>query len=165
MTKGGRIRFVRTFRGMTQKELGIKLGFNEKNADIRISQYESDYRIPKEDMLRKMAEILDVSYNALKDYTYDNPVDVMESFFWFDTEHPMEISLFEFKPNKELKDNSVIEYPDNGNKFNPIGIVFALSEYRTPIKEWQEKKQDYHHEKITKEEYIEWKLQWNTISR
>ena len=28
MTTGKRIRFIRTFRGMTQKELGIALGFD-----------------------------------------------------------------------------------------------------------------------------------------
>ncbi len=39
---GDRIKKARVFRGMTQKELGIAVGFNEKNADIRIAQYEGN---------------------------------------------------------------------------------------------------------------------------
>lgn len=161
MTKGGRIRFIRTFRNMTQKELGIKLGFDEKSADIRISQYESDYRVPKDDMVRNMAEILDVHYNALKDYNFDNPIDVLESLLWFDTEFPMQVALFEFQKNKELDGKTVVEYPDNEDEFNPIGITFALNEYKQPIKEWQDKKNAFYSSKISKEEYIEWKLQWH----
>lgn len=37
MTIGKRIRFIRTFRCMTQKELGIALGFDVGSADIRVS--------------------------------------------------------------------------------------------------------------------------------
>ena len=32
---GDRIKKARVFRGMTQKELGIAVGFNEKNADMK----------------------------------------------------------------------------------------------------------------------------------
>ena len=75
MTTDKRIRFIRTFRGMTQKELGIALGFDAGSADIRVSQYESDNRKTiKEPMLRQMAEILNVNYNALKTYAFDNPL-------------------------------------------------------------------------------------------
>lgn len=36
MTVGEKIRTIRTFRGMTQKELGLAVGFPEKGADNRI---------------------------------------------------------------------------------------------------------------------------------
>ena len=38
MTAGDRIRMLRKFRGMTQKEVGIAIGLSEKGADIRITQ-------------------------------------------------------------------------------------------------------------------------------
>ena len=44
MTQGQRIRFVREFRHMTQKELGLACGFPEASADVRIRQYESDQK-------------------------------------------------------------------------------------------------------------------------
>ncbi len=38
MTTCKRIRFILTFRGMTQKELKIALGFDPGSADIIVSQ-------------------------------------------------------------------------------------------------------------------------------
>ena len=47
MTVGDKIKKIRTFRGMTQKELGLAIGLEEKGADNRIAQYETNYRVPK----------------------------------------------------------------------------------------------------------------------
>ena len=69
MAVGDRIKRARNFRGMTQKELGIAIGFEEKSADIRIAQYESNTRTPKEELLRKIAEVLDVNYRSLYEPT------------------------------------------------------------------------------------------------
>jgi transcriptional regulator with XRE-family HTH domain len=44
MAIGERIRFFRNLKGMTQKFLGVKVGFPEKTADIRLAQYESGTR-------------------------------------------------------------------------------------------------------------------------
>ena len=60
MTVGDKIKKIRTFRGMTQKELGLAIGFEEKGADNRIAQYETNYRVPKRELLDKMAEALRV---------------------------------------------------------------------------------------------------------
>lgn len=49
MTLGKRIKRIRTYRGMTQRELGIRLGYKESGADIRIAQYEMGHRKPKKD--------------------------------------------------------------------------------------------------------------------
>lgn len=57
MTIGERIKRVRMKRGMTQKELGIALGFPDRSADVRIAQYESGSRTPKEDLIRQIAAI------------------------------------------------------------------------------------------------------------
>jgi len=163
MTIGKRIRYIRIFRGLTQKELGIALGFEPGSADIRVSQYESDNRKTiKEPMMRQMAEILKVNYNALKTYEFDNPLDVMESFFWFEEEFPLQITLFEFQMDKDI-DKPVLNIlvGISGEAIEtPIAVMFALPEYRRCFKEWQQKKRDYHNGVITKEEYVEWKLQW-----
>lgn len=45
-----RIRFLRNLKGMTQKYLGVQVGFPEKTADIRMAQYESGSRTPKADL-------------------------------------------------------------------------------------------------------------------
>ena len=129
MTTGKSIRFIRTFRGMTQKELGIALGFDAGSADIRVSQYESDNRKTiKEPMLRQMAEILIVTYNALKSYEYDNPLDVMESFFWFEEEFPLQIALFEFQTDKDIdKPSMKIPAGTDGEAIeSPIAVMFFI---------------------------------------
>ncbi|EAD4769682.1 XRE family transcriptional regulator, partial [Listeria monocytogenes] len=46
MAIGDNIRKFRKLKGMTQKELGLALGFDKKTADIRIAQYESGTRKP-----------------------------------------------------------------------------------------------------------------------
>ena len=50
MAIGERIHFFRTLRGMTQKYLGMALGFPEKSADVRLAQYENGSRTPKADL-------------------------------------------------------------------------------------------------------------------
>ena len=40
-------------------------------------------------------------------------------------------------------------------------IVPPFSILNSSTKEWQQKKRDYHNGAITKEEYVEWKLQWD----
>ena len=62
MILGERIKRIRTFRGLTQRELGLKLGYEERNADVRVAQYESGYRVPKKDTLMEIARILNVNY-------------------------------------------------------------------------------------------------------
>ena len=58
---GQRLKLVRRYRCLTQKELGMMLGYPEKQADVRIAQYEKNSRTPKPDTVAKLAEILNVS--------------------------------------------------------------------------------------------------------
>ena len=88
MAVGDRIKRARNLRGMTQKELGIAIGFDEKSADIRIAQYESNTRTPKEELLRKIAEVLDVNYRSLYEPTLYAAEDVMYTLFELDEHYP-----------------------------------------------------------------------------
>ena len=51
MNTGMRIRRFRISCGLTQKALGVAVGFPQENADIRIAQYESGTRTPKHELL------------------------------------------------------------------------------------------------------------------
>ena len=64
MTIGEKIRLFRKSRGLTQKALGEKAGFGSRG-DVRMAQYESGRRIPKYDILKRIAEALDVSVEDL----------------------------------------------------------------------------------------------------
>lgn len=65
LNTGKRIRSFRVLRGMTQKTLGMAVGFPQDGADVRIAQYESGARTPKQNLLFQMAKVLGVSPSAL----------------------------------------------------------------------------------------------------
>ena len=61
MTVGDKIKIIRTFRGMTQKQLAMAAGLGNKGADNRIAQYEINYRAPKKELLDQMSKALHVN--------------------------------------------------------------------------------------------------------
>jgi len=65
MAIGERIHHFRLLHGFTQKYLGKLLGFNDMQADVRIAQYEKGVRSPKEKYLNALADIFEVSPQAL----------------------------------------------------------------------------------------------------
>ena len=64
---GGKIKKYRELRGWSQKELGIKCGFSASTADVRIVQYEKNNKIPREKLLKDIADALEVDEFALFD--------------------------------------------------------------------------------------------------
>lgn len=65
LNTGKRIRRYRVLCGMTQKALGMAVGFPQETADVRIAQYESGARTPKQNLLCEMAQVLGVSPSML----------------------------------------------------------------------------------------------------
>ena len=81
MAIGERIRYFRNLRGMTQKYLGMLMGFPEKSADVRMAQYESGTRTPKADLAAALANELDVSPQALAVPDIDSYIGLMHTLF------------------------------------------------------------------------------------
>ena len=81
MAFGERIRRFRNALGMTQHELGTRLGFNEKTAIIRVGQYENENRKPKQDMINEMSRIFDVSSDAITVPEIDTYIGLMHTLF------------------------------------------------------------------------------------
>jgi len=144
---GDRIRRLRNLRGMTQKELGLAVGFSEATADVRVAQYESGTRTPKKDMINRLSQALDVSYRAIYESTLYEAEDLMYTLFELDEHYPIRL----------------YESIDISNPYSPerhVGINFrsaALNEY---IKEWQYRKRELDEGLITESEYMEWKWGW-----
>jgi len=145
MAIGDRIKRVRKFRGMTQKELGMAIGFDEKTADVRMAQYESGTRTPKEDILKKITEALDVNYRSVYEPSLYATEDVMYTLFELD-EHYGGTSLHE------------VEDAEYGDKH--MAVCFNAKILDDFMREWQLRKQQLADDEITKEEYTEWKLNW-----
>ena len=126
---GKRIRFIRKQRGVTMKYLGVAVGLPENSADIRISQYESGTRTPKAELLSRIANILDVSPDALAVPDLDSIAGVMHTLF-------------------------IIE---NLYRFRFVLIDSESAELNNALKEWQRKFESYSKGEISKEQYDNWR--------
>jgi len=78
---GKRIRYFRKRKNLTQKELGELIGISNRNADVRIAQYESESRIPKRETINKLAEVLEISPYALRVPDLDTPLGIIHTSF------------------------------------------------------------------------------------
>ena len=86
-----RIHFFRLLRGMTQKYLGLALGFPEKSADVRLAQYETGSRTPKADLTAALAQVLDVSPHALSVPDIDSYVGLMHTLFTLEDNYGLKV--------------------------------------------------------------------------
>ena len=147
MAVGDRIKRVRNLRGLTQKELGVAVGFEEKTADVRIAQYESGTRTPKEDMLRSISEALDVNYRSL----YEPSLYAVEDIMY---------TLFELDEHYDLRLHEIVDESDPFFPEKHIAINFHNHLFDDFSREWMLRKKEFESGEITKAEYMEWKLNW-----
>ena len=91
MAIGERIHFFRTMRGMTQKYLGMALGFPEKSADVRLAQYENGSRTPKAELTESLAGALGVSPLALSVPDIDSYLGLMHTLFTLEDRYGLEV--------------------------------------------------------------------------
>lgn len=144
MATGERIRFIRNLRGITQKFLGLKVGFSERTADIRIAQYESGSRTPKADLIEKIADTLDVSTEALNVPNIDSYTGLMHTLFAIEDLYGLKIDTLDgeicIRVNRQ-----------NGSMYSKMtGLL-------TP---WEEMAQKYRNGEITREEYDDWRYRY-----
>lgn len=92
MAIGERIHFLRILRGMTQKYLGMAVGFPERTADVRMAQYETGTRTPKADLTAALAHTLDVSPRALNVPDIDSDIGLMHTLFALEDLRGLKIS-------------------------------------------------------------------------
>ena len=74
---GARIRQIRTEKNISRTAFGKAVGLT---AD-RVQKYENGVSAPKEDMLQKMADTLDVDILSLREPTLTNDLEVMYTLF------------------------------------------------------------------------------------
>ena len=92
MAIGQRIKFFRKRKGMTQKQLGELLGFKGRTSDVRMAQYESEARVPKQDLVNMMADILGVAPKALTVPDIDTHFGLLHTLFAMEDMYGLKIS-------------------------------------------------------------------------
>lgn len=144
MAIGERIRFIRNLRRMTQKWLGMAVGFPEKTADIRMAQYESGTRTPKSDLTSEIAKVLEVSPSALDVPNIENYNGLMHTLFALE-------DLYGFRIDT-LNDELCIRLDkDNGTEYITMLEMFSA---------WQKHAEKYRNGDISKEEYDNWRYNY-----
>ena len=82
ITFGRKLNHLRQKNHLTQKELGIALGFPEDSTDIRITQYEATTRKPLDEILVKLDKILCVPIDILTVPVLSEPREYDAASFW-----------------------------------------------------------------------------------
>lgn len=141
MAIGERIRFIRNLRGMTQKWLGQAVGFPQKTADIRMAQYESGSRTPKEDLVKALAAVLEVSPLALRIPDIDSNLGFIHTLFAVEDLHGVRVE----------KNESEVHIVFDGSKPN-TNVMYSKC---SPLGAQQADK--YRNGEISKEQYDQWR--------
>lgn len=129
---------------MTQKFLGLQVGFTERTADIRMAQYESGSRTPKADLIEQLANALDVSTEALNVPNIDSYTGLMHTLFALE-------DLYGFRIDR-LDDEICIRINrQNGSTFAKMTGL---------LEPWEEMAQKYRNGEITREEYDQWRYRY-----
>ena len=144
MAIGERIRFFRNLCGMTQKYLGQVVGFPEKTADIRMAQYESGSRTPKADLTNKLAEVFDISPQALSVPDIDSYLGLMHTLFTLEDRYGLTIEKGENGVSMRVD-------PRKGKD------AAELSEM---LNAWAEQAEKYRNGDISREGYDKWRYNY-----
>lgn len=164
ITLGDRLKFIRQFRKMTQKELGIACGFPEESADVRIRHYEMNRYVPKQDMIQRLASALRCSAYALCSFNNDI-LSITELLLWLHEIRSMQIIEFDMNPDSPDTANLQAQYNPNtldgfGYSESPVGVVFKNSVINQALEELALRKKELDTGEITREQYFNWIILW-----
>ena len=150
--KGGKVEYTRVTDSEKFDQLASAIMaqqnvpdiFRESSADVRIAQYESGQRTPKQETLIRIAEILEVDVRNFLSPGIATMDELMETLFWMDEENRGLFHLFLL----------------NDSESETVGITIRDKKTMSYLQEWMGKKQKLGDGRITEEEYLEWKLHW-----
>jgi transcriptional regulator with XRE-family HTH domain len=129
---------------MTQKWLGMAIGFDEKTADVRVAQYESGTRTPKENYVSDIANALEVSPKALAIPDIDSYVGLAHTLFALEDLYGIGIGDIDGELCLRLDKSKGMTYLSMFDMFSA----------------WQQEAEKLKNEEITKEEYDAWRYNY-----
>ncbi len=144
MAIGERIHFFRKMHKMTLKKLGQAVGFPEQSADVRMAQYESGTRTPKSAVTNRLAEIFDVSPQALAVPDIDSYTGLMHTLFALEDIYGLKIAEI---------DGNVCLYIDKPFNTDQIHLSKMLCA-------WQEQAAKLADGEIDRETYDRWRYHY-----
>ena len=140
LSQGSRIAFAREFRYMTQDNVSDKLGLTGECKRRSMARYERGDRVPKEERLQEIANILNVNVKCLKEYDFRNEEDMIYILLWMEELYPrmnIDLGLSESLPKEsDIKLKRFFE-------------------------EWNVMKEKRANLELSYDDYVEWKLQYD----
>lgn len=143
MAIGERIRFIRNLRGMTQKYLGMAVGFDEKAADVRMAQYESGTRTPKAELTDALASALDVSPLALNVPDIESYYGLLHTLFAIEDLYGLQIGEIDGEVCLRLDKSRGMTFS------NMLNMLLAWQQEAKRLKSGEITKEDYDHWRYT----------------
>ena len=143
MSIGARIKMFRKKRGLTQQQLGVALGFSEQTAHVRIAQYESNEKTPREKTLNAIADILNIHPQALLAPNIDTDDGIMHMLFLLEDNLAIHADIIDGEICLILEK----EHP-------------SYSRTKMILNRWLVEAAKYRRGGITKEEYDQWRYQF-----
>lgn len=131
-------------RGMTQKYLGMLVGFPERSADVRLAQYETGSRKPKADLTAALAQALDVAPQALDIPDIDSYIGLIHTLFVLEDIYGLTITE---------ADGEVCLKVNKDKSKNAAELLKLLSA-------WKEQADKLSAEEISKKEYDQWRYNY-----
>lgn len=165
MTIGEKIKRIREFRDMTQKNLGIALGYPDNSAPIRIAQYESDDRVPKKETLLKISGILNCSLFALGGKCRNRVEDSIEQLFWIEDNYgPFVLFPLKTMASEDEQSDLAFGYCKSLPYWEAQTAITLKPEssflMRAYMAEWEDVNRLLWSRKISEGDYFEWKINW-----
>ena len=137
MSQGARLEYIREVRHMTKEDVAAYFGFggNEPNKTIR--EYENNTTSPSPSRLEELAELFEVSVDAIRKYDFTNPIDEIYYQMWLEEEFPYyQLSI-------------------DPDRF--AGTAYNMNVYNG-IQEWKKMRERRENYDVSDDEYLEWKL-------
>jgi transcriptional regulator with XRE-family HTH domain len=144
MAIGERIRYIRNLRNKTQKWLGMAIGFDEKTADVRVAQYESGTRSPKENYIADIAHALNVNPKALDLPDIDSYAGLAHTLFALEDLYGIRIGEIDGEVCLRLDKTKRMTYLSMFDMFEA----------------WQQEAERLDKGEISKEEYDDWRYNY-----
>lgn len=139
LTKGARLEFARNFRYLNEKNVAEELGLGGKDPARTIRDYERNEVKPLAGRIEELAELYEVSIDAIRDYDFSNPIDLIYIEMWKE----------ELIPYYEVDLEGI---SNNLNKY--------AKEVVNGLNEWKAMKEKRENGEISDQDYIEWKLNY-----
>ena len=105
-------------KGLKQKELGEMVGFMGKTSDVRIAQYETEARTPKDDLIKQLADIFGVTPRAITVPNIDSYLGLMHTFFALEDEYGFKISTDWLTQYSKLKQGELSQDEYDNWRYN-----------------------------------------------